>query len=259
MRPWRCNLADFQIGQNNSKGAGAMTKTPVLEMSHVGFYYQKQRSLFSKEKFWALKDVSFSLHKGESLGVIGRNGAGKSTLLRLLAGIVNPDAGTVVNHGFTTSLLSLQAGFAPYLSGRDNTIISGLTLGIPKKIINAKMESIKEFSGLDGFFEQSVNSYSSGMKARLGFSIAYQLDPDVLLIDEVLGVGDELFKQKSSAAMKEKIRSNKTVVLVTHAASTIRELCDRAVWIEEGVTRSVGKAGDVLREYMDFVNTGGKK
>jgi lipopolysaccharide transport system ATP-binding protein len=236
-----------------------MSKTPVLELSHVGFYYQKRRSLSSQNKFWALRDVSFSLHKGESLGVIGRNGAGKSTLLRLLAGIVNPDKGTIVNHGFTTSLLSLQAGFTTYLSGRDNTIISGLILGIPKTTINKKMEAIKEFSGLEHFFEEPVQSYSSGMKARLGFSIAYQLDPDVLLVDEVLGVGDELFKQKSSRAMKEKIRSDKTVVLVTHAASTIQELCDRAVWIEEGTTKSVGQAGEVLQEYMAFVKNSGKR
>jgi len=234
-------------------------KTPILELKHVGYYYERQRGLFSKDRFWALQDVSFALFRGESLGIIGRNGAGKSTLLRLLAGISKPDKGTLVNHGCTTSLLSLQAGFVPHLSGRDNAMISGLTLGISKNTIKEKMEAIREFSGLEEFFEEPVHSYSSGMKARLGFSVAFQLDPDILLVDEILGVGDELFKRKSSTAMKEKIRSHKTVVLVTHAAGTIRELCDRAVWIEQGESRAEGPAKAVMNEYEAFIKIRTKK
>jgi lipopolysaccharide transport system ATP-binding protein len=229
------------------------SRVPVIEAKNVAYYYVKRKGYFSSHKFWALKDVSFALHKGESLGVIGRNGAGKTTLLQLLAGIISPDEGSLINHGYTASLLSLQAGFIPYLTGRENTYLSGMILGIGMRDIREKMEEIKEFSGLEDFFDQPVGSYSSGMRARLGFSIAFQLDPDVLLVDEVLGVGDEIFKEKSSKAMKDKIRSNKTVVLVSHSISTIQELCDRAVWIEGGVTRAEGKTEHVIKEYKAFL------
>jgi lipopolysaccharide transport system ATP-binding protein len=228
-------------------------QSPVISLENVAYYFIKRKGYFSKEKFWALKNLSFTLYKGESLGIIGRNGAGKTTLLRLLAGITAPDKGKMTNHGYSTSLLSLQAGFVPYLTGRENTILNGLILGFKKKFIESCVEEIKEFSGLEDFFEQPISSYSSGMKARLGFSIAFQLDPDVLLVDEVLGVGDETFKRKSSQVMKEKIRSDKTVVLVSHAAGTVRELCDRAVWIEGGITKAEGMAKDVLKEYNDYL------
>ncbi len=229
------------------------SRVPVIEARNVSYYYVKRKSYFAKQKFWALKNVSFALYKGESLGVVGRNGAGKTTLLQLLAGILSPDEGALINHGYTASLLSLQAGFIPYLTGRENTYLSGMILGIGMREIKEKMEEIWEFSGLEDFFDQPVGSYSSGMKARLGFSIAFQLDPDVLLVDEVLGVGDEIFKEKSSKAMKEKIRSDKTVVLVSHSIPTIQELCDRTVWIEEGVSRAEGKTEDVIKEYRAFL------
>ncbi|MEJ5366487.1 MAG: ABC transporter ATP-binding protein [Desulfosoma sp.] len=231
--------------------------SPVIELRNVAYYYLKRTGYFSKEKFWALKDVSFTLYKGESLGVIGRNGSGKTTLLQLLAGITSPDKGEVINYGHTASLLSLQAGFIPYLTGRENTILNGLILGIGLGAIREKMEEIREFSGLGEFFDQPISSYSSGMRARLGFSIAFQLDPDVLLVDEVLGVGDEVFREKSSAKMKEKIRSNKTVVLVSHQLASIQELCGRTVWIEGGESRAVGKTEDVLKEYRAFLKGNG--
>jgi lipopolysaccharide transport system ATP-binding protein len=158
----------------------------------------------------------------------------------------------VINHGYTTSLLSLQVGFIPYLTGRENTIMSGLSLGLPKALILERMEDILEFSGLGDFFEQPISSYSSGMRARLGFAIAFQLDPDVLLIDEVLGVGDEKFRAKSTKMMKEKIRSSKTVVMVSHSTNTIKDLCDRTVWIENGVSRMVGDTEKVLAAYGQF-------
>lgn len=228
-------------------------QNPVICLENVAYYFIKRKGYFTKEKFWALKDLSFTLYKGESLGVIGRNGAGKTTLLRLLAGITAPDKGKITNYGYSASLLSLQAGFVPYLTGRENTILNGLILGLKKKHIEDCMEEIKNFSGLEDFFEQPISSYSSGMKARLGFSIAFQLDPDVLLVDEVLGVGDETFKKKSGQVMKEKIRSDKTVVLVSHAQNTLRELCDRAVWIEGGISKAEGPVQDVLKEYNEYL------
>jgi lipopolysaccharide transport system ATP-binding protein len=232
-----------------------MNKTKVIEAKNIGYYYLRKEGKFTKAQFWALKDVSFTLFKGECLGIIGRNGAGKTTLLGLLAGIVNPDKGNLQNYGYTTSLLSLQAGFVPYLTGRENTMLSGLTLGLKKRLIRERMDAIRQFSGLGEFFELPINSYSQGMLARLGFSIAFQLDPDVLLIDEVLGVGDEIFRNKSEQKMKEKIHSDKTVVIVSHSALTIKDLCDRAVWIENGVNQMEGETEDVLKEYQKFLQT----
>lgn len=224
----------------------------VIELQHVAFHFIKRKGYFTKKKYWAIKDVSFTLKKGECLGVIGRNGAGKTTLLQMLAGIILPDDGVFLNHGYSTSLLSLQAGFIPYLTGRENTMLNGLYLGLKKSEIKAKTDEIHEFSELEDFFDQPISSYSAGMRARLGFSIAFQLDPDVLLIDEVLGVGDASFQEKSSSKMMEKIKSNKTVVIVSHSPSTIRDLCNRAVWIEKGVSRAEGDPGQVLNAYIDF-------
>lgn len=236
-----------------------MTGSLALTLRNVGAFYWRQAGYFRKERFWALRDVSFDLRHGESLGVIGRNGAGKSTLLQLLAGILRPDQGTLINHGVRATLLSLQIGFVPYLSGRQNAILSGMLLGLSKQEVEQKMAEIRAFSELGDFFDQPINAYSSGMKARLGFSVAFQLDPDVLLIDEVLGVGDAEFKAKSSQVMREKIRSDKTIVLVSHSPGTIRQLCDRAVWIDNGVTRAEGDTAEVLDRYERFLKSKGKE
>lgn len=235
-----------------------MSGSIALTLKNVGAFYWRRTGYLHKERFWALRDVSFDLHHGESLGVIGRNGAGKSTLLQLLAGILRPDQGTLINHGVRATLLSLQIGFVPYLSGRQNAILSGMLLGLAKQEVEEKMADIRAFSELGDFFDQPINAYSSGMKARLGFSVAFQLNPDVLLIDEVLGVGDAEFKAKSSQIMREKIRSDKTIVLVSHSPGTIRQLCDRAVWIDNGATRAEGETTEVLDRYEQFLKRKGK-
>ncbi|MBE9563465.1 MAG: ABC transporter ATP-binding protein, partial [Proteobacteria bacterium] len=208
-----------------------MKQEPILSLRNVGVSYK--RRIFS-EPFWAIKDVSFDLYHGETLGIIGRNGVGKSTLLRMMAGIIKPNIGTFVNRGYHASLLCLQLGFIPYLSGRENAILSGMLMGLRKKEIKTKIDAIIEFSELGKFFDEPIATYSSGMKARLGFSVAFQVDPDILLVDEVLGVGDENFRQKSTRVMREKISSNKTIVLVSHLTAMIKKLCIRVVWIEEG-------------------------
>ncbi len=235
-----------------------MSGSIALTLKNVGAFYWRRTGYLHKERFWALRDVSFDLHHGESLGVIGRNGAGKSTLLQLLAGILRPDQGTLIYHGVRATLLSLQIGFVPYLSGRQNAILSGMLLGLAKQEVEEKMADIRAFSELGDFFDQPINAYSSGMKARLGFSVAFQLNPDVLLIDEVLGVGDAEFKAKSSQIMREKIRSDKTIVLVSHSPGTIRQLCDRAVWIDNGATRAEGETTEVLDRYEQFLKRKGK-
>ena len=226
---------------------------PILSMRNVGVYYKRNRGVFG-EPFWALKDVSFDLYPGETLGVIGRNGVGKSTLLRLIAGIIKPNKGTFINNGCQVSLLSLRLGFINYLTGRENIMLSGMFLGLRKTEIKAKMDAIIEFSELGDFIEQPIATYSSGMVARLGFSVAFQVDPDILLIDEVLGVGDAEFSQKSTRVMQEKIRSNKTIVFVSHNGELIKKLCNRTVWIEDGISQAEGDTATVLKKYHQFLN-----
>lgn len=233
---------------------------PLLSLRNVGVSFPVGKwGWFSQRKRWVLKDVSFDLDHGETLGVVGRNAAGKSTLLRLLAGIIRNDRGSLTNHGgFTASLLSLQTGFLPHLSGRENAILSGILLGLRRREIELRMERIIEFSEIGEYIDEPLHNYSSGMRARLGFSVAFQVDPDILLVDEVLGVGDEDFRAKSSKAMRERIRSDKTIVLVSHNAGTVRELCDRAVWLHEGVTQAAGPVDDVMDQYLGHSNAEGR-
>lgn len=222
----------------------------LLRLENVGVSYTRRVGIFRKSEFWAVNDVSFTLHRGETLGVIGKNGVGKSTLMRLLAGIIDPDRGVIHRYGeCLASLLSLQVGFVPQLTGRENAILSGMLLGMCKQDIRSRMDEIIEFSGLVDFIDQPIYTYSTGMLARLGFSIAFQTDPDILLVDEVLGVGDAEFREKSSRAMRQKIRSNKTIVLVSHNQHIIRELCDRVVWVDRGRERMVGNPEHVLESY----------
>lgn len=223
----------------------------VLSLRQVGVYYLRRRA---KARHWALEDVSLDLYKGETLGVIGRNGAGKSTLLRVLAGIIQPDRGEYLNFGFKASLLSLQVGFVGYLSGRENIMMSGMLLGMHRDEIERRMDDIVEFAELGSFIDEPIETYSSGMRARLGFSTAFHIDPDVLLIDEVFGVGDGQFVEKSKAVMKDKIMSDKTVVMVSHNLNAIRGLCDRAVWIEEAKTVMEGPLEDVVEAYRKAFN-----
>jgi len=224
------------------------THHKVLSLDQVGVYYRKKRGVFGKQ-FWALKNVSFDLYQGETLGIIGRNGVGKSTLLRLMAGIIKPSRGILINTGYQASLLSFHLGFIHYLTGRENAILSGMLMGLRKKEVKAKMNAIIEFSELKDFIDQPIATYSSGMVARLGFSVAFQANPDILLIDEVLGVGDAEFSQKSAQVMRERIRSNKTIVFVSHHAILIEQLCDRVIWIEEGTSKVDGDTATVLQAY----------
>lgn len=221
----------------------------LISVQNISVSYSIRDSLFKWSKFTPLEDISFDLHRGETIGIIGRNGVGKSTLLRLIAGILEPDRGRVVNNGARVSLLSLGVGFVPHLTGRQNAMLSGMLLGLRKAEIARKIDAISEFSDLGAFFDQPLQTYSSGMRARLGFSVAIQVDPDVLLIDEVLGVGDEEFKKKSTSEMKKLIKSEKSVVLVSHNLATVSELCDRIIWIEGGRIKRTDSAEAVLAEY----------
>ncbi|HEY3858700.1 MAG TPA: ABC transporter ATP-binding protein [Gammaproteobacteria bacterium] len=236
-----------------------MSGETIIELKNVGVRYRRKAGFMRSNAFWALHDVSFDLRHGETLGVIGRNGAGKSTLLRLLAGILAPDNGSIMSKTDRVSLLALQAGFIPALTGRENAVLSGILLGMQRAEVEARMDEMVRFAELEQFIDEPVRTYSSGMRARLGFTVAFQADPDVLLIDEVLGIGDASFKEKSSAAMREKIASDKTVVIVTHHPETILDLCDRVVWVEKGVTVEIGAPGVVVDHYQQSLKQGGRR
>lgn len=220
----------------------------VIELEHVGVAFHAQRSI-GGGRYWALEDVNLQLRRGERLGVIGRNGAGKSTLLRVLAGILAPDRGRVRRSGISCQLMSLSLGFVGHLSGRDNAVLSGLLLGLRRREIVARLPAIREFSELGDFFEQPIATYSAGMGMRLAFAVAMQVEPDVLLIDEVLSVGDTEFQEKSGAALRERMREGHTVVLVSHDEEQIRRRCDRVLWIEHGRSVLEGHRDEVFAAY----------
>jgi len=220
----------------------------LVQLEHVGVAFNVGRSI-AGQRHWALEDVSVTLRRGERLGVIGRNGAGKSTLLRVIAGILEPDRGRVTRGPVSCQLLALALGFVPHLSGRDNAILSGLLLGLRRREIVARLDAIREFSELGDFFEQPIASYSSGMNMRLAFSVAMQVEPDVLLIDEVLAVGDAEFQQKSGAALRARMGEGHTVVLVSHNEEEIARLCDRVLWIEHGRSLLEGPRDAVFEAY----------
>jgi lipopolysaccharide transport system ATP-binding protein len=225
---------------------------PLISLRNVGVCYWRGGHIGYRpaRTFWALHDVSFDLFHGEALGVIGRNGAGKSTLLRVLAGILRPDRGSITRFSpHIASLQSLQVGFANHLTGRENAILSGMLLGLTYSEVLAVLDEIIAYSELGDFINEPLSVYSSGMRARLGFSVAYFSDPEIILLDETLGAGDAEFRRKSDASMRERIRSDRTVVLVSHSAGTIREVCDRAVLIDAGVAIAEGPTADVLARY----------
>ena len=221
----------------------------ALSLDQVGVFYRRRVSLLNREKFWAIRKISFEVKTGETLGVIGRNGSGKSTLLRVLADLLVPDEGKVIRSIKTASLLTLNLGFLPHLSGRDNAIVSGMLLGLSRREAIENLGQVTEFSELGSAIDDPIRTYSAGMRARLSFGVALTSDPDVILVDEALGVGDKAFRQKSTKAMKEKMKSDKTVVLVSHSEALVREMCNSLVWIENGTVVAHGDVDFVLNEY----------
>jgi lipopolysaccharide transport system ATP-binding protein len=228
-----------------------MSNDKVIEFDGVAVGYKVKNSPFNRDTYWALKDVSFDLLRGEVLGVVGRNGAGKSTLMKLLAGIIEPNRGRIEKaRQLDVLLLSIQVGFMPHLSGRENAIVSGMLLGMRRREVERSMDEIIEFSGLQEHIDRPVYMYSTGMKARLGFAVAQRVSPDVLLIDEVLGVGDEDFRKKSLNAVLNRADPNQTIVLVSHNIPALEAYCDRVLWIEDGATRKIGDTAGILAEYV---------
>jgi lipopolysaccharide transport system ATP-binding protein len=226
----------------------------LISLKNVSISYNVSAGFLRWEKYTPLRNISFDVHSGETVGVVGRNGAGKSTLLRLIAGIVEPDKGQVLNRGVRVSLLSLGVGFISHLTGRQNAILSGMLLGLRMKDVKQKLDAIIEFSGLEKFIDQPLHTYSTGMRARLGFSVAIQINPDVLLIDEVLGVGDEEFRGKSNAEIRRLFNADKTVIIVSHNLQTLKDLCEKLIWIEDGVIVENGPVDVVSNHYAHAKN-----
>jgi lipopolysaccharide transport system ATP-binding protein len=221
----------------------------LLRLSNVGVSYRKDLRLFGTERQSVLRELDFELVAGETLGVLGRNGAGKSTLMKLLANIIEPDEGVIERNVSRVQLLSLQLGFMGNLTGRQNVVMSGILLGLRRREILARMDKIIEFSELGDKVDEPVRNYSSGMRARLGFAISIQSDPEVLLIDEVLGVGDAVFQPKARQVITDRIAARETVVIVSHNERTLLDYCDRVVWIDEGRMRLLGDADTVIGAY----------
>jgi len=208
--------------------------------------YKQQRS---SGEFWALRHVSFAVERGETVGIIGRNGSGKSTLLRVIAGVYPPDEGQVSIDGEVSTLFSLGTGFNPELSGRDNIYLDGIMIGLTKKQIDGIIEDIIGFTELSDFIDIPVRTYSTGMRARLGFAIAIHSDKDIVLIDEIMSVGDAAFRQKADAEMN-RIIGEKTVILVSHAMGTIERFATRVIWLNRGVVAAMGKPKEVIEQYL---------
>ena len=225
---------------------------PIISLKDVGVRYKRSGNVFRRRSYFdALKSINLDIYPGETLGIIGRNGAGKSTLLRVISDIIRPDRGRVINHGVSVSLLALQAGFDPNLSGRNNTILSGMLQGYTRREVESRLDEIQEYSELGDFFFEPVRTYSTGMRARLGFSITTIISPDVLLVDEALSVGDQSFKDKAERTMVAKFQSHQTVVFVSHLHGQIGRLCDRVVLIDKGITVSQGEPHKILQLYEE--------
>ncbi len=230
----------------------------MLVMEDVSLSYAASKGSFDHGVHHVLNSMSFELFENETLGIIGRNGVGKTTMLRIMAGILAPTSGTVMTQpGKTSSLLSIGLGFKGDLSGRDNATLAAMLQGSSKKQADLFLDEIKEFSDLGESFEEPVKTYSAGMKSRLGFTTALMTHVDILLIDEVLSVGDAQFKEKAESAMKKRIGGDQTVVFVSHSATQIQELCDRAIWIDGGIIKSIGDTEVVLEHYRNSMKVEG--
>lgn len=201
------------------------------------------------EEFWALKDVSFTIKKGDVVGIIGRNGAGKSTLLKVVSEIMKPSCGTVEHTGTIVPMLELGAGFDMELTGRENIFLNGAILGYSKTYLEARFQDIVDFSGLERFIDMPLRNYSSGMLARLAFSVAAMVEPEILIVDEILSVGDGDFQKKSHARMMELMSGGTTVLLVSHSITQIREICNHVIWLDHGTVHMVGETTQVCDAY----------
>lgn len=240
---------------------------PAIDVNEVSkrfrLYHERNQSLKATimrrgratyDELWALNEVSLHVSRDTTFGLIGENGSGKSTLLKCMARILRPDSGSIAVKGKVSALLELGAGFHPELSGRENVYLNGSILGLGKKEIDRKFDAIVDFAGIERFIDAPVKNYSSGMYVRLGFSVAINVEPDVLLVDEVLAVGDEQFQRKCAEKFADLKAAGKTIVIVSHSLGSIRSMCDQVAWLEDGKLRLIGPASDVIDAYLSEVS-----
>lgn len=241
----------YMIGHESKAAPGTLT----LRDSIISIIKKPKEILTGhitrKEKFWAIKDISINIEQGDVVGLIGKNGSGKSTMLKILSKIVEPTGGEIIMRGKSASLLEVGTGFHPELTGRENIYFNGSILGMKKKEIEAKFDEIVEFSGVEKFLDTPVKFYSSGMYVRLAFAVAAHLEPDILIVDEVLAVGDADFQKKSLGKMKDVTQDkSRTVIFVSHNMESIKSICNKCIWINEGQVKASGSADKVVEQYM---------
>lgn len=244
----------YLISRKTNSVGSYIALRDVLVESFSGFgkmvLNSKTKENARREKFWALKDVSFNLKSGERLGIIGKNGSGKTTLLKLLNRITEPSTGIIKLNGRTASLLEIGTGFHPELTGRENIYLNGAILGMKKADITRKFETIVEFSEVEKFLDTPVKRYSSGMYLRLAFSVAANLDSEIMLVDEVLAVGDASFQKKCLGRMEDNTQDGKTILFVSHNMNAIKQLCDKVIWIDKGMIKEMGNPEYVINKYL---------
>jgi ABC-type polysaccharide/polyol phosphate transport system ATPase subunit len=238
-----------------------MSQEEVITFDNVGLCYPMQRGLFgghvkhllgmtSDKDYWALRNVSFSIRSGGILGVIGENGAGKTTMGRVVAGVYSPDEGTISVRGRAT-MLSIGTGFVKELSGRENILVNGAYLGFNSREMRARSDEIIEFADIGHFIDQPIKTYSRGMRSRLGFAIAMSLQPEILIIDEILSAGDAAFRKKSTAKLNEMVSSAKAVIVIAHQMGFLKSICTELLWLHKGRVQMQGKPKKVIRAYQD--------
>ncbi len=246
-----------------------MADKTVLSVEHVGMRFNLSKEKVDSlkdyvlksitrqmkfDEFWALKDINFTLKKGDRIGILGTNGAGKSTLLKVIAGVFKPTEGKVVRNGRIVPLLELGAGFDKEYTGRENSYLYGAVLGYTKEFIDSKFEEIVKFSGLRKFLDVPLKNYSSGMKSRLGFSIATIVEPEILILDEVLSVGDAKFRKKSEKKILSMMDKGVTVLFVSHSLAQVQRICNKAMILENGTIRNIGDVDEIAAEYENMMN-----
>ena len=225
-----------------------------MRLEGVSVVFSDAKFFSNVEQVTALNDVSLHVGRGDKVGIIGANGAGKSTLVRVMSGVLKPNAGMVDEEGMSSALLSLNAGFDGELSGTRNVVMHGMLMGLTRKEAAARIDSVTQMSGLGDAMERRVSTYSTGMRARLCFSTAINLEPDILLLDEVFAVGDRDFREKSERIMRERFTEDRAIVLVGHSLANIEHLCERAVWLDHGEIKAQGETKSVIRAYRNAGN-----
>ena len=244
----------IQVDQVSMRFNLGIEKNFSLKQFFIDLFSPKRRKQKKKNsEFWALKNVEFDVRKGEVVGFVGSNGAGKSTLLKVVAGVMKPTKGKVKIGGNICPMIELGAGFDMDLTARENIYLNGAVLGYSKEFLDSKFDEIVAFSELQDFLDVPVRNFSSGMVARLAFSIATVVDPEILIVDEILSVGDINFQQKSEKKMRSMIGGGTTVLFVSHSIEQIKKLCDRVIWLEHGQVVKIGKPKEICSEYLEFM------